>query len=380
MDKTAPPDTIARLRVLHVVQRFYPELGGTETHVAEVGARLVQRGVDLTVLATDRTGALPRRERHPDGYLIMRRRSYPPSRDYYVSPGIVGVIREGPWDLVHFQGVHTAVPPIGMSAALSAGIPYLLTFHSGGHSSPIRSRMRGLQWRALTPLLSRACALVAVSRFEAGRFAEATGIPRDRFTVIQNGGALPPAPGVTAVPGRILSSGRLERYKGHHHAIRALAVLRRTQPEAHLVILGHGPCEAELRALASSEGVADAVEIRFLDPSDRAGMAREVASASVMAAFSDYEAHPVAVMEALTLGVPVVGFDVAGTGDLVEDGLVTGLPPGSSAQTMAAALDRAMGAGSSEAGVRASLPTWETCTDALVGVYHDVAAAGSSRP
>ena len=45
-----------------------------------------------------------------------------------------------------------------------------------------------------------------------------------------------------------------------------------------------------------------------------------------MAALSEYEAHPVAVMEALALGVPAVGLDTAGIGDLVQDGLVRGVP------------------------------------------------------
>ena len=53
----------------------------------------------------------------------------------------------------------------------------------------------------------------------------------------------------------MLSSGRLERYKGHHRAIEALPLLRSTHPDAHLVILGGGPYEAELRALAERLGV-----------------------------------------------------------------------------------------------------------------------------
>ena len=54
--------------------------------------------------------------------------------------------------------------------------------------------LRGLQWTVLTPLLRRASALVAVSRFERGHFSAATGIDPSRFSVIPNGGALPPFP------------------------------------------------------------------------------------------------------------------------------------------------------------------------------------------
>ena len=53
--------------------------------------------------------------------------------------------------------------------------------------------------------------------------------------MIRNGGTLPPAPaGTVAVPGRIVSSGRLERYKGHQRAIAALPHVMREVPDAHV--------------------------------------------------------------------------------------------------------------------------------------------------
>lgn len=374
-----PTPGTSRPRVLQVVQRFLPEMGGTETHVAEVAARLVARGeFDLTVLTTDRSGALPRQERM-DGYDVMRRRSWPKQSDLYLSPGLPAVIARGGWDLVHIQGVHTFVPPVAMSAALAAGIPYVLTFHSGGHSSSVRSGIRNTQWKVLSPLLRRADHLIAVSRFERSHFAAATGLDESRFTVVPNGGALPPvSTGLLPKPGRIVSSGRLEHYKGHHRAIEALPLIRQQFPEADLLILGSGGYEAQLRSLAAELDVADAVQIRHLAPSDRAGMARELATASVMAALSSYEAHPVGIMEAVTLGLPVVGFDVAGTGDLVEDRLVTGIPADATTETVAASLTVALRAtsrrGTAHQPLALDLPTWETTADGVTGVYRDVLA------
>lgn len=367
-----------RPRVLQVVQRFFPELGGTETHVAEVARRLAERGsIDLTVFATDRSGTLPRRE-SMDGFDVVRRRSYPRQLDLYLCPGMIPVIRGGDWDLVHFQGVHTLVPPLGMLAALSARLPYVVSFHSGGHSSAARSAMRETQWKVLSPLLRRAARLVAVSRFEQAYFARAIGVDPSRFTVIGNGGALPEVPPeVLPVPGRIVTSGRLERYKGHHRAIAALPAVRRRIAEAHVVVLGSGPYESVLRELAARLGVADAVTFRSLPPGQRAAMAGELASASVMAAFSSYEAHPVAIMEAVTLGLPVVGFDVAGTGDLVQDGLVKGLPLDAGDELVAAALVAVLrqvrdGGARQHSPVAVELPTWEGSATALAVVYADV--------
>lgn len=364
------------LRVLQVVHRFLPELGGTETHVAQVTERLAQRSdIAVTILTTDRSGALPPRE-VINGVPVIRSRAWPVERDYYFSPQMRNVITYGQWDVVHFQGTHTLVPVLGMLAARRAGIPYVLTFHSGGHSSAARTSARGPQFRALANLLADSERLIAVSRFERDRFSALTGIPADHFVVIGNGGALPPvAADETAIPGRIVSSGRLEHYKGHHRAIEALPEIRRRIPDASLLVLGSGPYESELHALAARLGVSDAVEITHLPPSDRGAMATALARSSVMAALSSYEAHPVGVMEAVASGLPVLGFDVAGVGDLVEDGLVTGIAPTSTTSEIAAALV-AMLRDAAVAGPRTrpdiALPTWEDCADALATVYHQV--------
>ena len=239
----------------------------------------------------------------------------------------------------------------------------------------LRRRIRSTQWKVLSPLLRASAQMIAVSRFERAVLASATAVPGDRIRVNRNGGTLPaPPPSVQVVPGRIVSSGRLERYKGHHRAIEALVHVRRRLPEAHLHILGSGPYEGDLRALAARRRVSEAVTIHLVPPGDRREMARNLAEAAVVVALSDYEAHPVAVMEALALGRPVVGYDVAGVADLVEDGLVAGLEPGAPAAQAAEAVLAALNAPGLTATRRSvALPTWEAAVEELVDIYHRAA-------
>src|SRR5215472_13378018 len=165
-----------------------------------------------------------------------------------------------------------------MISAWRAGIPYLVTFHTGGHSSQLRNAMRATQWRLAGPLLRNAVSLVAVSRFEAGVLAGNARLGGKRIVVIRNGGGLPPPrPGTVAVPGRIVSSGRLVRYKGHHRVIEALPYVTREIPEAHLLILGRGPYESNLHELARHLGVSDRVSIKHVAPADRQSMANMLA-------------------------------------------------------------------------------------------------------
>ena len=364
------------LRVLMVCARYLPEMGGVETHVYEVARRLSRTGnFDITVLATDLTRRMPRRE-VIDGVTVIRVPSWPRKRDYYLAPGVASVVgRRNKWDLVHCQGIHTAVPIVAMLAARRAGVPYAVTFHTGGHTSQRRNAMRSVQWRMAGPLLRDAALLIGVSRFEAETLSAQARLGNEQVTVIRNGGTLPsPAPGTAVVPGRIVSSGRLERYKGHHRVIEALPTVIRQVPDAHLVVLGRGPYEAELVKLAERCGVADRLEIRHVPPADRVAMATAMAQASVVAALSDYESQGIAVMEALSVGRPVVAYSCAAVGELVDEGLVQGVTPGSPPSTVARQLVNAMTAPVPPD--RPELPTWDMSAAQLGRCYHAAASGG----
>jgi len=99
------------LRVLMVTPRFFPFMGGIETHVYEVGRRLVHEGVKVTILTTrTRAGSetLPREE-YIAGMRVLRVHSWPAERDYHIAPEMYACIQQGNWDLVHCQGCHTFV-------------------------------------------------------------------------------------------------------------------------------------------------------------------------------------------------------------------------------------------------------------------------------
>ncbi len=151
----------SRLNVLMVTTRYFPYMGGIETHVYEVGRRLASRGISVSILTTvPYTSATPLpKEEEIEGVRIIRVRAWPPQRDYCIAPEMFSRIKYGTWDLVHCQGCHTFVPPLAMLAAKEAKIPYIVTFHTGGHSSSFRNRIRSLQWKLLRPLLSSASEL-----------------------------------------------------------------------------------------------------------------------------------------------------------------------------------------------------------------------------
>jgi glycosyltransferase involved in cell wall biosynthesis len=261
---------------------------------------------------------------------------------------------------------------MAMLAAKSAQIPYILTFHTGGHSSGWRNRVRGIQWQLLRPLLKDAAKLIGVSQFEASYFRDMLRIPERHFTVIPNGAAIPnlPPDQLGVVPSSlIISVGRLEKYKGHHRLIAALPKIREQRPDAQLLLLGAGPYETALRNLAQQTGVGEYVEIRSVPASDRQAMTEQLSQAALVALLSEYEAHPIAIMEALALRRPVLVADTSGLREIAERGLARSVPLKSTPEEVAAAALEQMKAPLTLPD-HFSLPTWDDCAHQLQSIYH----------
>jgi glycosyltransferase involved in cell wall biosynthesis len=335
-----------------------------------VARRLVAAGNSVTILTTNPEARQTQVEQ-AQGLQVIRVPAWPRNTDYYFAPAMYGIIRRGAWDIVHCQGYHTMVAPIAMLAAWRARIPYVVTFHSGGHSSWLRNAMRPLQRAALAPLLARASGLVGVSAWEADFFRTHLGLPRERFAVIPNGAYLPRAQHAAAAAEEenlIVSVGRLERYKGHHQVIGALPAVLRECPSTRLRIVGTGPYESTLRQLADDLGVGDRVTIGGITASDREGMASLLMRASLVILLSNYESQSVSAMEALALGRPVLVADNTALHELAASGLARATAAGSTPEAVAAAI-----LGQLRQPLfpeNAELPSWDTCAEEVLQLYH----------
>jgi glycosyltransferase involved in cell wall biosynthesis len=361
------------LRVLMVAARYLPYMGGLETHVHEVGRRLARAGVEVTILTTDVSGQLPAVE-ELEGIRIHRVPAWPANKDYYFAPDIYRFITREHWDLVHCHSYHNLVAPVAMLAAQHANIPYILTFHSGGDVSRLRTILRGTQWKMLRPLLSHARKLIAVSEFEAGFFQKRLRLPPDQFMVIPNGAHLfemqTPTIKVVDEGGSeplIVSIGRLERYKGHQRVIASLPKVLEALPDARLCIAGAGPYEPTLWKIARRYGVARRVEIKVIPPGDRSAMASLITKASLVTLLSEYESQGIAVLEALALRRPVL---VAGTSALQEfadQGFALAVPLKSTPAEVAGAMLRQLRQPLPPLNIE--LPTWDDCAATLLSLY-----------
>jgi glycosyltransferase involved in cell wall biosynthesis len=337
---------------------------------------MAARGHDVTVLATQPVGR-GSSEQWLDGVRVRRVPAWPRDRDYYVAPGLVKEIRSTPWSLVHVQGYHTAVAPIAMSTAARAHLPYVLTFHSGGHSSVVRRALRPLQHRLLERMARGAERLIGVSTWETEHFIQVLRLPPERFVTIPNGVDLPTlsdsVPPQAGTDPSIVSIGRLERYKGHQTVIDAMPLLRDLLPGAHLTIVGQGPYEDVLRRRTRKLGVEDIVRFTSVPAGQREQLVRLITSSSLVVSLSRYESQGMAVQEALALGRPVLVADATAFSELATFEGVRVIPPRSSPETVAAAV---MGSiVDAWNGAAPNLPRWEDIADALEELYSTIVEA-----
>ncbi len=197
----------------------------------------------------------------------------------------------------------------------------------------------------------------SVTRFVTGSVAAGValrsvlGLRPDQHAVLPNGVATR-APGTTAAETRhalgldahavvIAVVARLEVRKGHRYLLEAITRLSEDRRRnLRVLIAGAGPEHEHLVRLAGDLGVVD--QVTFLGPHPDPWALYDVADLVVLPSVS-HEDLPIVIIEAMAAGVAVVASKVAGTVELVDDG-VTGLlvEPGDSVG-LAAAVDELLG-------------------------------------
>jgi CDP-glycerol glycerophosphotransferase (TagB/SpsB family)/glycosyltransferase involved in cell wall biosynthesis len=114
--------------------------------------------------------------------------------------------------------------------------------------------------------------------------------------------------------------GRVSPEKNHARLVEAFQLARRTHPEIRLVVVGDGPLRADLEGLVVRLGLTGLVLFVGLQRNPWSIMA----SSQCFVLSSDYEGQPMVILEARTLGLPVVStsFDSVGSALGPGEGLV----------------------------------------------------------
>jgi glycosyltransferase involved in cell wall biosynthesis len=208
----------------------------------------------------------------------------------------------------------------GLLAARLAGIPVVVaTVHLFGTlpTLPTLAVLRHLH----RPLVDR---YVAVSAEIGRKLIDELGVSARKVRVIPNGivaaGASESAHGaavraslrIGSGTSLVLTAARLEEQKGHRFLIEAAKQI----PDAVFVFAGQGSARAELEALARHNGLA--ARVRFLGWRD--DVSALVSACDIFVLPSLYEGTPLALLEAMAAGKPVVATRIPGVSEIVSHG------------------------------------------------------------
>ncbi|MGF1341836.1 glycosyltransferase [Streptomyces flavovirens] len=294
------------MKVLHVITGL--GIGGAEQQLRLMLRHLPTR---CDVVTLTNPGAVAEGLRS-DGVRV-RHLGMRGNRDLAALPRLARLVRQGGYDLVHTHLYRACV--YGRIAASLAGTASVATEHSLGHDE-IEGRPLTRGTRALYLRTERmGSATVAVSDTVAGRLRD-WGVPAARIHTVPNGidaaafrfdgrrrraaRALLGVPEDAFVVGGV---GRLVPGKRFDVTLRAVAAL----PGAWLLLAGDGPQAGPLRALAGRLGIAD--RVRFAGECGVDGAPDVPAALAAMDVFvsaSREESFGLAVVEALSAGLPVV--------------------------------------------------------------------------
>jgi glycosyltransferase involved in cell wall biosynthesis len=238
-------------------------------------------------------------------------------------------------------GTRTTV--LAYAVSRLAGVPFSFTTHAYDVFRPNPT----LGWKTRA-----ACFMRTISQFNRSFMThrypdvDASKVEVGYLGVDNAGCPTRPSPKEPSVPFRLLAVGDLIPEKGHRYLIDACRRLRARGVSVACDILGHGPIHAELSAQIASGGLEGAV--RLLGRADHAQVhaalgqadAFVLACADNRAAGYHVDGIPVAIMEAMADGVPVVSTRVSGIPELVEDGVSGTLVPEKNPAALADAIQR----------------------------------------
>jgi len=211
----------------------------------------------------------------------------------------------------------------------------------------MHQRSRGLYERTVSRFL-------CPSRFYRDKYAE-WGFAADRLRHLPNfvdldfwhPNRIPPAEARDAY----LYFGRISKEKGLRTLLDAQALWESrhaageiSRPPLRLLIAGSGPCDGNLKARVA---LLNLQTVDVLGPLDIDALRVALGRSHFSVLPSEwYENGPMAALESLAAGVPLVGTDIGGTPEMIDDGVNGVVVPPRNAEGMLAGLLRAMDLGS----------------------------------
>ena len=234
---------------------------------------------------------------------------------------------------IHFGG---AVASVGYLTSIAWKLPFSLTIHGP-------EELLDTSAYQLREKIQQASFVFCISDFCRSQLCQLTPPNQwSKFTVIRLGvdpaRLTPQQPARQATsPLQLVCTGRLVAAKGHHILLEALKLLRDHGVDVHTTLIGDGPERIHLENFVRLSGMQHSVTFTSSLSHEEALAHVRTADIFVLASFA--EGIPVALMEAMSFGVPCISTTIAGIPELITSGQDGLLVPPANPAVLAAAIE-----------------------------------------
>ncbi len=316
------------LKILIATGIYPPDIGGPATQIEQLAGDLAGVGFEMLVL----TFGAPEKKARPFSVFAVSRQWPSPLRqvlfflktlyltrrvdliyttDLY-TPGYCSMLAAKIWRkkfVVRFAG------DSAWESAQNMGLTHddILTFQKKEYSAFVEKRKR-----QRAKILKSADGVVAVSNFMK-ELAILIGVEPGKTKVIYNAVDF-----LTNFPARqepvsptLVFSGRLTPWKGVEMLIKVVADLKQKYPDIIFEILGEGSEFEKLKKLADELGVKDQVKFRGRVSEEESHQV--FARSTIFVLNTNYEGLSHAILNALSVGVPIITTPIGGNPEVILD-------------------------------------------------------------
>lgn len=291
-----------------------PNIGGAEKQMLLLAKYLNQKGYEVS-LAYGRYSKI--KEMHSEFaqwckelYVLPTVSKHDP-RHY---SRLKKILKNGNFDIIHLHLWNPGSCRYAFFAAHHYGIPIITTEHDPFELSGIKLKIK-------QNCIKKTCQTIVVSSVNYRLLGEYYHIPKNQLNLVHNGIEVDKfldnvdEPNLPVEQGDIIVTciAEIHPRKGHQYLLDAFRKLKLESPRLHLMLVGMGPLEYELR-----EKYNDLPNVHFLGW--RKDIVSILKSSDIFILPSLKEAFGLVVLEAMASGVIAIATNTGGTVDIIENG------------------------------------------------------------
>lgn len=360
-----------RPTIVQIAGYYPPNLGGMERVAQELSEELARRSYDVRVLTSN-----VNQPKHPEpdapNLRITRLRAFEFAHTPFAFGIIPALLRVPKHSILHLHLAQALYPECTFLVAKLRRMPYVVHFHLDLQpSGPFGKLFVPYKAIVISAVIKHANAVIVFSTDQQNFIHQTYGVPKKNIVIIPNGVGseyfMDRSGQSKQAEASLLYVGRISQQKRVHILTEAMGLLH--EP-ARLVVVGDGDERAQVEA-----SIPDSLKARItftgrLSPKKTLAYFRK---ADVFVMASRIEGMPLAILEAMASGLPIVGADVPGIKELVSDvGVLVHNP---SAKTFAVCLDKVLSNPtnlrelSRKSSATANQYSWSVLTDHFEHVY-----------